>query len=434
LLVLFTLSFNDKFCQKDRKEGSNSVNLLINLRLRILIKKSNAMKNAAVYFAGLVLVSASCTMNQKASVVDDVYLVPTEERTKAKLEADEKAKQEALAREYVKARQSQANNEGNSSLASEDLGNNNPYYKEPSYSADDYYDYQYASRINRFYNPVGLGYYDNYYTNLYTYNPMPFNYGVSIYSSNWCGMPSAQFSNWSLGMGSGFGNGCNTCMPNYGYYDPWFNQGFNQFNGFGYTYGYGGFGWSNPYNNWSYMAGYNNGFNNGYWSGVNNSGWGYFNSFDQNSGYGRVLNAPRTNNGGDNSRIRNTNGLVNNSNSSKYFEEVAEQQRNRPRFSASDQKIMRRNSVNNQETARPTYINSSETKPTPQGIDNNRTRRQPSNDRIMEKRPVNDAPSRREQPVITPKSNQIDNGGGRSRSSGGTSSPRNSGGGSSRPR
>ena len=38
------------------------------------------------------------------------------------------------------------------------------------YSDDDYYDYAYTARLRRFYTPVvGVGYFDDYYTNMYWY-------------------------------------------------------------------------------------------------------------------------------------------------------------------------------------------------------------------------------------------------------------------------
>ena len=50
------------------------------------------------------------------------------------------------------------------------------------YSDDDYYDYAYTARIRRFYTPVvGVGYFDDYYTNMYWYNYDPTYWGVSIY-------------------------------------------------------------------------------------------------------------------------------------------------------------------------------------------------------------------------------------------------------------
>ena len=53
----------------------------------------------------------------------------------------------------------------------------NPYYKDREFKYDDYYDYEYATRVRRFNNRIdGLSYYDNYYTNSYWYNPNPYNY------------------------------------------------------------------------------------------------------------------------------------------------------------------------------------------------------------------------------------------------------------------
>lgn len=50
------------------------------------------------------------------------------------------------------------------------------------YDEDSYYDYAYAARIRRFHRPAcGLGYYNDYYTNLYWYTDDPCLWGVSIY-------------------------------------------------------------------------------------------------------------------------------------------------------------------------------------------------------------------------------------------------------------
>ncbi|MBO7227198.1 MAG: hypothetical protein J6V33_06415, partial [Bacteroidales bacterium] len=56
-----------------------------------------------------------------------------------------------------------------------------------SYDESDYYDYSYAARIRRFDAPVvGIGYYDDYYTNMYWYTYNPNYWGVSIYLGyNW---------------------------------------------------------------------------------------------------------------------------------------------------------------------------------------------------------------------------------------------------------
>ncbi len=126
----------------------------------------------------------------------------------------------------------------------------NNYYGSSGY--DDYYDYSYSSRINRFYNPyAGFGYYSPYYAGFY-------------YDPYWY-MPSFYFSmSWGWG-----GYGCG-----YPYY---------------------------PYNNYGY--GYNQGYNNGYWDGyyANN----YYN--DGGSYYG-----PRTSGYSSNGTSSSQRGEANN--------------------------------------------------------------------------------------------------------------------------
>lgn len=156
------------------------------------------------------------------------------------------------------------------------------YYDDDTYNNDDYYDYAYAVRIKRFHQPyIGIGYYDDYYTNLYWYNHNPYCWGTSIYSGyNWWGVPSFGFG-WSWGWGS---IGWNWGFPYSGYY------------GYGYGYGY-------PY--WgggSYWAGYNHGYWNGYWNGY--YAGNYYNSYDVNSHY----YGPRHNRGSSNGAYNNSNG------------------------------------------------------------------------------------------------------------------------------
>jgi len=56
-----------------------------------------------------------------------------------------------------------------------------------NYSADDYYDYSFSSRIRRFHRPLYYsGYYGGIYTDYYWYNNDPFSCGTSIYLGyNW---------------------------------------------------------------------------------------------------------------------------------------------------------------------------------------------------------------------------------------------------------
>jgi hypothetical protein len=143
----------------------------------------------------------------------------------------------------------------------------NNYYNGDNYTIndnDDYYDYEYASRIRRFNRPYyGFGYYDDCYTNYYWYNYDPYYWGTSIYVSyNWW-YPRPRFywgwnswTGWSAGWAWGYG-----CAPYGGYY------------------GY------------SYWNGYNHGYWNGYWNGYYDGLYGsnyyphYYNSLDNNSYY-----------------------------------------------------------------------------------------------------------------------------------------------------
>ncbi|MBK6521522.1 MAG: hypothetical protein IPG08_03885 [Sphingobacteriaceae bacterium] len=125
-----------------------------------------------IFSASLLLIS--CKTSQLSTFNDDVYSDPTEEKRLhlAKMEAQKKQKAEQDAKDQA------------ASDAQKAKDASNPYYQEPNYTSDDYYDYAYSSRVRRFGNPVyGAGYYDNYYTNTYWYNQNPNCYGSSIYGS-----------------------------------------------------------------------------------------------------------------------------------------------------------------------------------------------------------------------------------------------------------
>ena len=166
-------------------------------------------------------------------------------------------------------------NSGNSNASSSQYSDSkgNTYVTNNYY--DDNYDYEYSSRIRRFYTPAyGYGYYDPFYTNSYWYDYNPINWGVSIYLGyNWWApsfyyyQPFCYGGGWSVGIGYGYGNyGYNPYGGGYPYY-PSFSPG----------YGYG--------------HGYNNGYNNGYWNGYNDAYYGgntnpyYYNSYDATSHY-----------------------------------------------------------------------------------------------------------------------------------------------------
>lgn len=291
------------------------------------------MKKLVLGICSVSLVLGSCQSSRMASYTDDVYANPAEEKRIAAQAAAEKAKREAEERQKAEAER----------LAQKAKDDANPYYKDPEFNKDDYYDYEYASRVRRFHNPVyGTGYYDNWYTNSYWYSGNPAFYGSSIYgNSTWGLMPSVQFNSYynNWGWGLGYGN----------YYNGWNNPwGWN--NGWSYPgWGY----YNNP--NAAYWAGYNQGYYNGWYgqpygwnNGWNNGGWGYFNSFDVNSGYSHV--GPRTSVAGGNSSRMSYAGMSLSeaeSTSRKFFDNVIASQQSTPKFSeeARPRKIRQNTSV-----------------------------------------------------------------------------------------
>lgn len=278
------------------------------------------MKKVIAIAGVTAILLSGCSTLKKSRYNDDVYADPKEE----------KLEREKLAREQKKKAEEEAKKQAEELAAQKAKDDANPAYKTPSYSKDDYYDYEYASRIRRFNNPVyGLGYYDNYYTNYYWYNHNPAYYGTSIYTSyNWWG-PS-----YYMGYGSNYGPSYGCGMNyNWGYGYPNYGYGYNP-----YGYGY------NPY--WS---GYYNGYNHGYYNGWYGypygggyspyyNGWGYFNSYDNNSGYSTY--APRTSHDGGNSgRMSNPGVNASGDLTGKYIQSVLSQQESAPKFHPDAQPV-----------------------------------------------------------------------------------------------
>ncbi|MDP3558613.1 MAG: cell envelope integrity protein TolA [Bacteroidota bacterium] len=297
------------------------------------------MKKILIPIAIITLIFSSCKTSQIQSYQDDAYVSPAEEKKLEKLAQAEKAKQEAAEKQK---REEEA-------LAQKAKDDANPYYQDPQYNSDDYYDYKYASQMRRFQNPVsGAGYYNNYYTNAYMYNQNPAMYGSSIYSSyNWW-MPSNQFNNYNNGLYLGFNTG-NYYNSGFGYngycnngYNPYYsNNGFCNYGGYS-PYGYNSYGY-NPYG-YGYMNGYNNGYFNGYNSGSN---WGYFNSYDVNSGYSNASYGPRGSNGGGNSGRQTSAGMAvpdEGSYRTQFINEIAKKQETTPKFTDVPRKKIYNNS------------------------------------------------------------------------------------------
>lgn len=257
--------------------------------------------------AFLILSVAACSSLKNISFNDD-----NDSYVNAKKERQKKLEQLAIKKQQEEARKKQIQD----SIAKEqEKMNNNPYYKEPNYNKDDYYDYEYAARIKRFYNPVsGLGYYDNWYTNCGFYG-CP-NYGTSIY------MGYGNYYSPYYGLGTTFGN-------------PYFSYGL----GWGYPSYYSGYGgyyspWLNPYYTpYAYSP-----FYSPYYSPYYGYTPLYYNTQDINS----MTYAPRSSHEGFNSRRTMNN--INNSgenNFSKPF--VVTPNENIPKFD---------------ETARPRVVDS----------------------------------------------------------------------------
>ncbi len=130
----------------------------------------------------------------------------------------------------------------------------------------------FSTRIQRFHRPMlGFGYYSPAYCGFYNdpfWNP---GWNIGFGWSNGFG-PS-----WGVGYGWGFGGG---------FYDPFFNPWFDPW--FSPYYGFGGWGFNNPYA-WGYR--------NGYWDGRNDAGfWNGGNAWGGNRN--TVIRGPRPGRGG----------------------------------------------------------------------------------------------------------------------------------------
>lgn len=248
------------------------------------------MKKLMIILVGAVMTLTGCKTHLDSlasNTSDDVYYNPAKDRKPNIPPAPPK---------YEAQNYGFDSNAGKKAATAADQ--NNPYYKDPNFNYDDYYDNAYAARIKRFQQPIyGTGYYDSYYTNSYFYNQNPSCYGSSIYNSYNMGYspygyysPSAAFNNYyynpyyngygygsgmSVGIGYGMGYGYGSSM--YGYNPYGMGYGYNPYGmGYGYNpygYGYSPYGMGYGYNPYGY---------GGYSSPMYASG--YYNSLDYNSG------------------------------------------------------------------------------------------------------------------------------------------------------
>ena len=251
------------------------------------------------------IIAAITTMavNAQSAYDDDIYYNPSKDKKHTAPVVQEKTitapvvKQEQTTQYYEPQTQpvTQVNNatdtntvlqynSNQQNLPAGQTSNNNAQggFYDDSFSYDDYYDYEYATRLRRFHHGCGhYGYYDNYYTNTYWYNSDPYYWGSSIYLGySWWG-PSYYSYAFTPNLYFGYGYGYGTCWG----YNPW---------NYGYGYGYGG----------GYWNGYNNGYWNGYHNGLAYNNY-YYNSYDNNSYYGGRGNSYY---GGRGSSTNGTNG------------------------------------------------------------------------------------------------------------------------------
>ena len=303
------------------------------------LKTSNM--NKLVLISSLIIVLISSCATQKTTTYnndDDIYANPTEDRKEeARLAVINKQQQDIADKRY-------SDSLAQIKMAQKVKDDANPAYKEREFKYDDYYDYEYATRVKRFNNNInGLSYYDNYYTNSYWYTNNPYHYGVSIYNGySWWGN---NYNNYSYNPQYNFYNnyGWNS-YPNYGY------NGYNPYNNYN-PYGYG-------LNN-SYIAGYNAGYNSGYFSGnynypyysyggynpygngYNYNNLGYYNALDNNSQYSY---GSRTSHGGGNSHRTSSAGMNTNTDNDSYYNRyassVAEHQKQAVKFEPLQQVVI----------------------------------------------------------------------------------------------
>jgi len=202
--------------------------------------------------ATILLVMSACTTQYQAGNYDDVYYSPKSQPPAPKHQMVVKTP-EADANAYSQGESQQAQQAPAPIYYDQDTifyADDQPYVTENDpnadygYNSDDYYDYAYAARIRRFYNPYSYNsYYNDYYTNSYWYDPDPWNWGLSIYMG---------YNFW----GGGFSYGYNPW-----YMDPYYGWGYSGYYGYGYPYyGY-------PY------------YGYGYYNDC------YYNSYDHNSSY-----------------------------------------------------------------------------------------------------------------------------------------------------
>jgi hypothetical protein len=214
------------------------------------------MKNLGLLIISALILSACQTSYVATSAYDDVYYTPknaagkstlsSQENTNPGLNYGNNAETERFTQtsdpevKYVEGQDNTATYSEETLPSPSSESSDEYYYVEEG--TDDYYDYDYASRINHFNGSyVDAGYYSPIYTGI-GYSPYS-GFGMSV--GYGYGMPYAGFS-MSLGWGMGYPY----------YYDPWYyDPWYYPYYGYGY-YPYYGY----PYYGGSYWCGYYDGY------------------------------------------------------------------------------------------------------------------------------------------------------------------------------
>ncbi|MDD5571555.1 MAG: hypothetical protein PHD97_10455, partial [Bacteroidales bacterium] len=237
----------------------------------------------------VILALGACNTTRNTATYDDVYYNPkTDKTTKAPVYSQPSSNTSSDSKDAgynsnqgqtLKAEDSipssansDYNNSRQSTTESYSDENGNTYVTNNYY--DDYYDYSYAARMRRFYEPsYGYSYYDDYYTNMYWYSYNPMDWGVSIYLGyHWVSpffymgySPWWHYSSWYM-------------------WDPWYSPYYSYYPWYHHGWGYG----------------------NGYWDGYYDGLYSdyYYNSYDGNSRHYGPMSS-RTTTGSDSRPVRN---------------------------------------------------------------------------------------------------------------------------------
>jgi hypothetical protein len=244
------------------------------------------MKTLSIIFSSMLSLVA---LNANAQY-DDVYYDPDRHTTNTNTTTNTQEQQPAMNYDGAQPTYSTTETDANGNTY---ITNN--YYDEN----DDYNDYFYSSRLRRFYNPspMGLNFWDPWFTNYYFYDMNPLGWNSNIFfSTNMFNWNSWGGNGWNNGWGNNWNNGWGNSWGSYSpcfspFYDPYiwhyqnyhagmwnngWNNGWNNMNcgwGNNWNNGWGNNGWGNN----GYWNGYNNGYWNGYYDGQNNAwnnGWG----------------------------------------------------------------------------------------------------------------------------------------------------------------